>query len=97
MKTLRIYKREVTERTGFSKFRFKSTTQYVVAYDGHEYRNGHQEEVDNYKLRIRFSEILNTRRKGELNYFLTKLSKTNADKWLKQVIESHVQRIRIAR
>ncbi len=95
MKTLKIYKREISERPGFSRFRIRKVTQYVVLYDGSEYRNQHQEDFDNYKLRIRFVEVLNTRKSRSLDSFLMKLTNTDSDKWLKHTLETFVKKIRI--
>ena len=92
MKTLTIYKREVLERTGFKdrRYRFKQVTQYSLYYDGCLYTN-HDEDVNNPLLRIKFKKILETRSKKAVNEFVAGLGRTNADKSLKQIIESIIK------
>ena len=86
MKRVTILRREVLERTGFKKYPFKKVVQYVVEFDSHTYDNGHGVGVDNFRLRTRFERVFETRSKKELRKFKDNLSKTDADKWLKSII-----------
>lgn len=86
MKRVTIWKREVLERTGFRKYPFKKVVQYVVEFDSNGYDNGHGVDIDDPKLKIRFDKVFETRSKKELSSFKDNLSKTDADKWLKSII-----------
>ncbi len=86
MKTIRIYKREVMERTQFRKYRFKQVTQTVVVYNGREY-DSHRVGLDNKNLRIKFRLVLETRSKKELDKYVASLGRSDADKNLKATIE----------
>ena len=92
MKTLTIYKREVLEETGSKDrhYRFRVATQFSIYYDGCLYTN-HDEDVNNPLLRIKFKKILETRSKKAVNEFVSSLGRTNADKSLKQIIESIIK------
>lgn len=86
MKTLTIYKREVTARTGFKKYAFKCETQYIVTYDGKERKNCF-EYLDNPNLKVKFTPILKTRSYAKIAAYAQKLGRTNSDKWLKTTLE----------
>lgn len=86
MKTLTIYKREVTARTGFRKYAFKSEIQYIVTFDGKERKNCF-EYLDNPKLRVKFYPVLKTRSYAKAAAFAQSLDRTNSGKWLKQNLE----------
>jgi len=82
MKTLTIQSRTILERTGYRAHPYKEALQFVVEYDGRQYRNGHAESPENPRLRVPFRLILETRSKATLNAFLGKLGKKDAEKWL---------------
>ena len=39
MKTIKIYKRNVTVRIGYKKYPYKEVTEYIIVYDGKVYSN----------------------------------------------------------
>lgn len=90
MKTVRIYKRIIHKQAGL--WRWKSFTQYVVDYAGEEFKNNHDEDVNNYHLSNRFVEVFNSRSRRKLDYFISKLQQTASDKWLKDVLKTNVER-----
>lgn len=86
MKTLKIYERTITEKTGYKKFAFKEVKQISVFYNSKEYKN-HYEDINNSKLRVKFNLILQTRNKKEIENYYNQLGRTNSEKWLKSNIE----------
>lgn len=92
MKTIMIYKREITERTCYRKFRYKSRTQYTLVYDKNTLKN-HYEEIDNPRLRVKFILVLKTRSINKLEDFMNSLSKTEDDKWLKNNLLSILKEV----
>lgn len=83
MKKVKILKREVTERTGYKKFAFTRSTQYIVCYDGKKVANAYG-VIDNPDLKIKFYPVLDSGNKKAIAEFFNHLNRTNADKWLKQ-------------
>lgn len=83
MKTLRIYKRSILERTGFRKYPYKEVTQISIFYDGKEYAN-HYEEIDNKRLKIKFNKVLETRSAKAVNEYVSKLGRSDSDKFIKE-------------
>lgn len=86
MKTIKIYSRKTLERTGFKKYPFKEITQYTIVYNHQEIKN-HYELMDNPRLRIKFNKILETRSWKKLEIFISKLGRTDAEKWLKEQLK----------
>ena len=86
MKTLTIHARTVLTRTGYRAHPYREALQYVVSYDGREYRNGHAEHVENPRLRVPFRLVLNTRSEKDVGSFLKKLGRSKADKWLSALL-----------
>lgn len=82
MKQLTIYSRKVLQRTGFRAYPYKEVKQVSIIYDGNEHKN-HSEKIDNARLKIKFTVELQTRNKKELEAYINSLSRTNADKWIK--------------
>lgn len=82
MKTLTIHSRTILTKTGYRAHPYRESTQYVVSYDGREYRNGHAEYIENPRLRVPFRLVLETRSEKDVGAFLKKLGRTNAEKWL---------------
>lgn len=87
MKTLRIYKREILERTQFRDWRYKQVTEYIIQYDGREVKNC-DTKLDNPKLRIPFENIFSSRSAVELNKFISNLSRCQCDIWLKDSLKN---------
>lgn len=96
MKTLTIHARYVLRKTGYRESSgedeaqylgiYRESTQYVVTYDGREYRNGHAEHVENPRLRVPFRLVLETRSKADIKRFAERLGRTNAEKWLSALL-----------
>ena len=86
MKTLRIHARTILAKTGYRAHPYRDTLQYVVTFDGREYRNGHAESVDNKRLRDPFRVVLQTRSKSVITAFAAKLGRKDAEKWLKALL-----------
>ena len=82
MKQLTIYSRKVMQRTGFRAYPYKESKQVSIIYDSNEYKN-HCEKIDNPRLKIKFNVELQTRSKKELDAYISKLSRTNTDKWIR--------------
>lgn len=93
MKTLTIYKREVLERTGFKdrRYRFKEVTQVVIHYCGEYFLNGHSADVHNPYLRVKFNKVLETRSKKAVEEYISKLGRTDADKFIKSFVENIIK------
>lgn len=83
MKTITIYSRKVLERTGFRQYPYKEVKQVSIIYNGKMYEN-HSEKIDNPRLKVKFTIELQTRSKKELDAYISKLSRTNTDKWIKE-------------
>ena len=92
MKTITIYTRKVLQRTGFRQYPYKEVKQVSIFYNGEEIKN-HWEKIDNKRLKVKFNIELQTRSKKELETYISKLSRTNADKWTKEqlskIMEAH--------
>lgn len=91
MKTLIIYERTIKERTGFKKHPFKEVKQYIVSYGGKTYRNGHFEEVVNQRLKVPFIRKMKTRVKKIVQKYYSELGRSEADKWLKSLLEKFIE------
>ena len=87
MKAITIYKRKILERTGFRKYPYKEITQFTILYNGEEIKN-HYEKIDNPRLKVKFEKVLETRSKKELENFVSKLGRTDTEKWLKEQLET---------
>lgn len=92
MKTIRIYKRNVTVRTGYRKYPYKEVIEYIVAYDGKEYSNC-LTELSNTRLKVRFKCVFETRTFDRLKDYRMKLGYSEADKWLKAKIDEIITEI----
>lgn len=90
MKSLIIYDRVVLERTGYKKYPFKEDHQISLFYDGKEIKN-HSEIIDNPKLKVKFVKVFETRKKSELETYIAKLGRSDADKWLKANLNSLIE------
>lgn len=88
MKTLAIYKRQVTERTRFKKYRFKEVTQYSIVKSNVEIIKNHDQKYDNERLVIKFDKVLETRKKSDVENFIAKLGRSDADQFLKKELET---------
>lgn len=86
MKTIKIYKRNVTVRTGYRKYPYKEVTEYVVTYNNVTYSNC-LTELENPRLKIKFECIYETRCQDRLLDFRKKLGIGEADMWLKKCID----------
>ena len=86
MKTLSIYTRKVSERTGYIKHPYKEVKQVIIKYDGMSYSNC-SEELDNPRLKIKFNQELKTRSLKKIKEYLKGLGMTDADKFIKKTIE----------
>lgn len=85
MKTIKIYKRTITEKTGYSKFPYKQIEQITILYNNIKTSN-HYENIDNPRLKVKFELILNTRKKSDLKGFIDRLGRSDNDKWQKQIL-----------
>lgn len=90
MKTLTIYKREITEGICGGHKHFKLVTQLTVIYNGKKESN-HLEKIDNPRLRIPFKKVLETRNKKVLDDFIKNLGKKDYEKWLKETIKDIIK------
>ena len=86
MKTLTIYQRTVLERTQYRKWRYKQVEEVIISYDSKEYKNCYT-DLNNQKLKIKFNKVFESRSKKELDKYLSKLGKTESDKFIKSTIE----------
>lgn len=86
MKTIKIYKRTILERTGYRAHHYKNVEQVSIFYDGKEHRN-HSEYIENSRLRVRFVEVLNTRSPKKLKEYYSKLGRSFSDQFEKRVID----------
>lgn len=89
MKTLSIYQRTVLERTQYRKWRYKQVEEVIISYDGKEYKNCYT-DLNNPKLKIKFNKVFESRSIKELEKYLSKLGKTDSDKFIKNTIEKVV-------
>lgn len=87
MKQITIYTRKVLQRTGFRQYPYKEVKQVSIIYNGKMYEN-HSEKIDNTRLKVKFNVELQTRSKKELDAYISKLSRTNTDKWINEQITS---------
>lgn len=85
MKTLRIYKRTILERTGYKKHPYKEVEQITIIYDGKEISN-HYEDINNPRLKVKFELGLETRKKQVVKEFYSKLGRTDGDKFVKSIL-----------
>lgn len=86
MKTLKIYSRIISEKSNLGRF-YNKVTQYIVVYDGNEFKNEHSMELNNPRLRVPFNLLLKTQNKTVIKEFASKLSKySNSDKWLRKTL-----------
>ena len=92
MKTIKIYKRNVTVRTGYKKYPYKEVTEYIVAYNGKEYSNC-LTELSNTRLKVKFECVFETRTFDRLKEYRMKLGYSEADKWLKAKIDEIITEI----
>lgn len=92
MKTIKIYKRNVTVRTGYRKYPYKEVTEYIVAYDGKEYSNC-LTELSNTRLKVKFECIFETRTFDRLKDYRMELGYSEADKWLKAKLDKIITEI----
>lgn len=88
MKQITIEKREILERTGFRKYRFKEVTHYAVNYDNNEFTNI---SFNRGGIKKQFRVILKTRSKKVLEGFIENLGRSDADKWLKLTLIKEVK------
>lgn len=88
MKQITIEKREILERTGFRKYRFKEIAHYVVTYDGNEFTNV---SFNRGGIKKQFRVVLKTRSKKDLEDFIESLGRSDADKWLKLTLIKGVE------
>lgn len=92
MKTIKIYKRNVTVRTGYRKYPYKEVTEYIVNYDGKWYSNC-LPKLSNTRLRVKFKCVFETRTFDRLKEYRMKLGYSEADKWLKAKIDEIITEI----
>lgn len=85
MKTVNIFARTITERTGYSKFPYKETMQVSIFHDGLEWKN-HDESIGNRRLRIPFKVVFSTRRKKEAEEYIKSLGRSDSEKFIKQML-----------
>ena len=90
MKTLTVYRRKVTERTQFRKYRFKEVEQITILFDGKEYSN-HSEDIENKRLRIPFAKVLETRSNKATLEYLKGLGRTSGDQFQKETINRLIE------
>lgn len=90
MKTLTIYTRNVLERTQFKKCRFKKVQEVIISYDNKIYKNC-DTELNNEKLKIKFTKALETRSTKALEKYLASLSRKESDLFIKYTIANVVK------
>lgn len=83
MKQITIYTRKVLQRTGFRQYPYKEVKQVSIIYNGKMYEN-HSEKIDNTRLKVKFNVELQTRSKKAIQGYINSLSRTNADKWIRE-------------
>ena len=87
MKQITIYTRKVLQRTGFKQYPYKESKQVSIIYNGNEYKN-HSEKIDNSRLKVKFNVELQSRSKKALQGYINSLSRTNADKWIREQLSN---------
>lgn len=87
MKTIKIYEREILERTRFREYRYKQVKQVIILYNNIYYNNDHYQELNNPRLKIPFKEVLNTRSTKKAQDYINMLGKSDADKWIKETLK----------
>lgn len=92
MKTIKIYKRNLTVRIGYRKYPYKEATEYIVNYDGKYYSNC-LPELSNTRLIVKFECVFETRTFDRLKEYRMKLGYSEADKWLKAKIDEIITEI----
>ena len=86
MQQLRILSRTILKSTGYKKYPYKEQKEVIIYYGDSKYSNC-STDVNNPKLRIKFTEELNTSDAEEVKAYMDNLRKTEADKWIKQILE----------
>lgn len=86
MQQLKILSRTILEMTGYKKYPYKKQDQVIIYYGDSKYSNCSTDE-NNPKLRIKFTEELNTSDLEEVKAYMNNLRKTETDKWIKQILE----------
>ncbi len=92
MKTIKIYKRNVTVRIGYKKYPYKEVTEYIIVYDGKVYSNC-LSELSNTGLKVKFECVFETRTFDRLKEFRMVLGYSEADKWLKAKLDKIITKI----
>lgn len=86
MQQLRILSRTILKSTGYKKYPYKEQKEAIIYYGDSKYSNCSTDE-NNPKLRIKFTEELNTSDTEEVKNYMNNLRKTESDKWIKEIIE----------
>lgn len=85
MKQVTIWRRDILERTGFINHPYKEVTQYIVTYGKSlEFKNGHNEKLDNPRLKVKFQKRFETRKRKAVENLVLSLGRSETDKWLKE-------------
>lgn len=83
MKTITIKTRVVLKRTGFRAHPYKEVFEFIVSFDGKTFTNFHG-KVDN--VVKPFNKVLETRKKSELESFISRLGRRDGEKQLKSIL-----------
>lgn len=86
MKTIKIYERVVTERTGYKKVPFKAVRQVTIT-QGDKIAENHYEDINNQKLKVKFTKTFETRSQKAVKDYISKLGRTDVEKWIKCILE----------
>ena len=85
MKQVVIYRRDILERTGFINHPYKEVTQFIVTYGKNlVFKNGHNEKLDNPRLKVKFQKRFETRKRKAVENLIQSLGRSESDKWLKE-------------
>lgn len=85
MKQVTIWRRDILERTGFVNHPYKEVTQFIVTYGKNlAFKNGHNEKLDNPRLKVKFQKRFETRKRKAVENLVQSLGRSEADKWLRE-------------
>ena len=90
MKTIKIYERVVTERTGYKKVPFKAVRQVTIT-QGNKIAENHYENINNPKLKVKFEKTFESRSKKAVYEYINRLGRTDVEKWIKCILEQSLE------
>lgn len=93
MKTIKIYKRTILEKTGYKKHPYKEVEQVTIFFDGKAQSN-HNEDINNPRLKVKFDLVFNTRKKADLKNYIDGLGRTKSHLWQKVILCDLLEKVK---